>query len=203
MFAQITFLSLKMIGLTLFLILIAFLITTQEFRPYRNIDLQKTYIQSLYVFLFTIFLAVYGYEEENLNRVISTIIIFINAGFIAIVIIKILHLFGIQYPSRLLNNLLNKIGGNTEEKKKNYFFKEAPYDRREPVSYHDPSIDLSLQEEPNRKESKEAGKDLNLSHTKSGESEELAEPEERRYHRLTLYNTDRRFINEQLCIEHP
>lgn len=183
LFAQITFLSLKMTGLTLFLILIAFLITTQEFRSYRNIDLQKTYIQSLYVFLFTIFLAVYGYEEENLNRVISTIIIFINAGFIAIVIIKILHLFGIQYPSRLLNNLLNKIAGNTEEKKKNYFFKEAPYDRRETVSYHDPSIDLSLQEEPNRKESKEAGKDINLSHTKSGESEE---PEERRYHRLTL-----------------
>ena len=124
LFANISFLSLKMMGLTLFLALMANLIIIKEFRPFRSIDLEKTYIRSLQFFLFTIFLAVYAYEEEELNGVISTLIILINAAFIAIIVIKILHLFGFRFLARHINSILNRIMSNTGEKQKNYFFED-------------------------------------------------------------------------------
>ena len=123
LFAQISFLSLKMTGLTLYLILIAYLLVIKHFQPYRSVDLQKTYIKSIYVFLCTLFLAVYGFEEDKLNGVISAVILIMNTAFIAYIVIKILHLFGFRYMTRVLNDLFNKIAGDSE--KKDYFFDES------------------------------------------------------------------------------
>mgnify|MGYP000906212855 FL=1 len=122
-FAQFAMLPLKTLGLTLFAMLIVFLMIINKFQPYRNVDLQKTYIRSIYVILFTTFLAVYGYEEDELNEFISTLIIIINGAFILFIAIKMLHLMGFRCISRVINKILNIF--SSHPKKENFIYDDT------------------------------------------------------------------------------
>ena len=135
-FAQSSFLPLNMLGLTLFLILIGYMLIIKQFQPYRSVDLQKTYIRSIYVFIFTIFAAVYGYEESQLDKVISSFIILLNAAFIIFIAIKLLHLFGYRWITRSLNNLFNKVFHN-KDGNKNYFFDDSYHNLTDSVLHPD------------------------------------------------------------------
>ena len=142
-FAQFSLLPLKMLGLTLLLILIGYMMIINKFQPYKSIDLQKTYIRSLGVFMFTIFAAVYSYETHILDGVTSFLIILVNGTFIAFIGIKMLHLFGFRFITRHLNKLLNKLF-SSHDNPKNYFFDESYRDREGSVFHYDHKAGIYL-----------------------------------------------------------
>ena len=135
-FAQFAMLPLKTQGLTFFVILMVFIAIINKFQPYRSVDLQTTYITSTYVILFTTFLAVYGYEEESLNEVISILIIILNAAFIAYIVLKVLHLMGFRWVSRFIQAIFNKF--SKRSKKIGFIFDDSYNHTGESViHYHD------------------------------------------------------------------
>ena len=134
-FAQFSFLPLKTLGLTLFLILIGFVILVNTFKPYRSMDLYRTDILSSYVFIVTIFLAVYGYQEDALNRIISYVIILLNIAFILYIAIKVLHLLGFKRITRCLSALLATC--LRRRSNSNFFFDENYHHRADSIHVDD------------------------------------------------------------------
>ena len=134
-FAQFAFLPLKTLGLTLFLMLIGFVILIRTFKPYKSIDLYTTDLLSTYAFILTIFLAVYGYQEDSLNEVISYAILLLNITFIAFIVIKVMHLFGFTWVTRCLSSLLATCLRRRSHS--NFFFNNNYHQRAESMLHTD------------------------------------------------------------------
>ena len=92
-FAQLSFLPGKVLGLTLLGELVLYKFLIQKFEPYRYKDLNKTDEIASYVFILTIFLMVYGEGVEQLERIATYSILLINLAFILFLLFKIIKVW--------------------------------------------------------------------------------------------------------------
>ena len=127
--SQLTFATTRFKGLTATLVIVLYLTLMKHSRPYRLIDLYTSDMTASYLFLVTLFLALYAMEGgSTVNIICSIIIITINCGFGLYMLVKSLHFIGLKKVADIIAKFLSKLcccfGISVEDSSSGLFYRQ-------------------------------------------------------------------------------